>query len=143
MPMVTSPIVRLLRRVAEGHGIKQMTDLELLGRFSLEHDEEAFLALMRRHGSMVLDVCRNVLGNESDAEDAFQATSWSWPRRPERSANQSRSGVGSTEWPTGPPTRPGRIRPGDKSVKRACRARRPRGRPTSLGPRPNRSCTTN
>jgi len=72
--MVTSPIVRLLRRVAEGHGIKQLTDLELLGRFTLQHDEEAFLALMRRHGSMVFDVCRNVLGNESDAEDAFQAT---------------------------------------------------------------------
>jgi RNA polymerase sigma factor (sigma-70 family) len=72
--MATSAIVRLLRRVAEDGGIKQMTDLELLGRFSLEHDEEAFLGLMRRHGSMVLDVCRNVLGNESDAEDAFQVT---------------------------------------------------------------------
>src|SRR5262245_38640944 len=51
-----------------------MTDQELVGRFRAGGDETAFRALMRRHGSMVFDVCRNVLGNEADADDAFQAT---------------------------------------------------------------------
>ena len=34
----------------------------------------AFTALMERHGPMVLDVCRQMLGNPHEAQDAFQAT---------------------------------------------------------------------
>jgi RNA polymerase sigma factor (sigma-70 family) len=70
----TSPILHLIRRVVEAHGLKDLADQELLRRFLTDRDKEAFNALLRRHGSMVLDVCRNVLGNEQDAEDAFQAT---------------------------------------------------------------------
>jgi RNA polymerase sigma factor (sigma-70 family) len=72
--MATSPILQLIRRVVEDHRVKQLTDQELLSRFRTERDEAAFHGLLRRHGSMVFDVCRNVLGNEADAEDAFQAT---------------------------------------------------------------------
>jgi RNA polymerase sigma factor (sigma-70 family) len=70
----TSPILHLIRRVVEDRRLKDLPDQELLRCFLAGHDKAAFDALLRRHGSMVLDVCRNVLRNEQDAEDAFQAT---------------------------------------------------------------------
>src|SRR5262249_38074396 len=43
-------------------------------QFLATHDEAAFQAILRRHGPMVFRVCRRVLPQEQDAEDAFQAT---------------------------------------------------------------------
>ena len=74
MKPATSPILRLIRRSVDDPRVKQITDQELLGLFCTDRDEAAFHTLLCRHGSMVLDVCRSVLGVEADAEDAFQAT---------------------------------------------------------------------
>jgi RNA polymerase sigma factor (sigma-70 family) len=57
--------------VAGGSGV---TDAQLLDQYLTHHSQIAFESLLRRHGPMVLSVCRRVLENHHDAEDAFQAT---------------------------------------------------------------------
>ena len=49
-------------------------DQELVGAFVTYRSDAAFAALVKRHGPTVLNLCRRVLGNHQDAEDAFQAT---------------------------------------------------------------------
>jgi hypothetical protein len=49
------------------------TDRELLALFVRERDQTAFAELVRKHGSIVLGVCRRMTGHPQDAEDAFQA----------------------------------------------------------------------
>src|SRR5579859_3426181 len=65
-------VMRQLRRWLGGSA--ELPDQQLLERFVLGQDEEAFAELVNRHGPMVLGVCRRVLGNAMDADDAFQAT---------------------------------------------------------------------
>ncbi len=57
--------------------VGDQTDGRLVQRFLTAHDESRralFTALVERHGPMVLRVCRQVLGDSHDADDAFQAT---------------------------------------------------------------------
>ncbi len=54
-------------------GSAPVSDRDLLARFA-EGDQGAFAALFRRHGGMVLGVCRRALPTLQDAEDACQAT---------------------------------------------------------------------
>lgn len=66
-------VLSCLRRTLVGEG-EQRSDGQLLERFITLGEEVAFEALVRRHGAMVLGVCRRVLGNVHDGDDAFQAT---------------------------------------------------------------------
>ena len=70
----TSTGIAHLVRALRTQGGADQTDGQLLSQFLARRDEAAFVALVRRHGPMVLGVCRRVLGNAADAEDAFQAT---------------------------------------------------------------------
>jgi RNA polymerase sigma factor (sigma-70 family) len=67
-------VLRNLHAAAFAHGAGGVTDEHLLQRYVADRDEVAFEGLLRRHGPMVLGVCRRVLRNDADAEDAFQAT---------------------------------------------------------------------
>jgi RNA polymerase sigma factor (sigma-70 family) len=66
-------ILRQVRSILATHDTDHMTDCELLRRFAQQHDQAAFTSIVRRHGLMVLGVCRRVLPNPHDADDAFQA----------------------------------------------------------------------
>jgi RNA polymerase sigma factor (sigma-70 family) len=68
------PILRYLRSLGAKERLKDVPDGELLVRFTAEQDETAFGVIVRRHGGMVLQVCRSLLHNHADADDAFQAT---------------------------------------------------------------------
>jgi RNA polymerase sigma factor (sigma-70 family) len=63
-------VVDFIRRFA----IDGPSDRELLEQFTRRRDEDAFACLIRRHGPLVLGLCRRLLRREQDAEDVFQAT---------------------------------------------------------------------
>lgn len=67
-------VIQFLHAVVRKDASKWLSDGELLRRFIRQRDQNAFEALIQRHGPMVLGVCRRVLRQNQDAEDAFQAT---------------------------------------------------------------------
>jgi RNA polymerase sigma-70 factor (ECF subfamily) len=69
-----SSVLHYLQKVAGSPGAGELDDDQLLDRFIAARDDAAFAVLVRRHGPLVLGVCRRVLHHEADAEDAFQAT---------------------------------------------------------------------
>ena len=89
-------VLRHLRRAALLDRGDAPSDAHLLESFLRCHDEAAFEGLLRRHGPMVFGVCRRVLGNRADAEDAFQATFLVLVRK--AAAIRPRELVGSWLW---------------------------------------------
>jgi RNA polymerase sigma factor (sigma-70 family) len=74
--MTTGPMTAVmhhLRGTVRLCEARALSDGQLLEAFVARRDEVAFETLVRRHGPMVLGVCRRVLGNLQDAEDTFQA----------------------------------------------------------------------
>ena len=67
-------VAQFLRRAALRQENAGLTDGQLLARFIEQRDQAAITALVQRHGPMVWGVCRRILRNHHDAEDAFQAT---------------------------------------------------------------------
>ena len=68
-----TPILHQIRRLLGSAEAAVQSDGGLLERFTAHGDEAAFTLLVQRHGPLVHDVCRRVLGNDADADDAFQA----------------------------------------------------------------------
>jgi RNA polymerase sigma factor (sigma-70 family) len=67
-------VIRHLRTLSGDTPGGAATDQELLERFLHDRDPAAFTALVRRHGPLVWGVCRRLVQQPCDAEDAFQAT---------------------------------------------------------------------
>jgi RNA polymerase sigma factor (sigma-70 family) len=71
-----TPLHLFLRklRLRAGCSESPLSDAQLVERFAAARDEAAFELLVWRHGAMVFGLCRRLLRQEQDAEDAFQAT---------------------------------------------------------------------
>lgn len=67
-------VLRHIRELAAAEHTSQLADRLLLDRFLQQYDAAAFETLVRRHGPMVVSVCRRILGERDGVEDAFQAT---------------------------------------------------------------------
>jgi DNA-directed RNA polymerase specialized sigma24 family protein len=67
------PALRQIQQLFNDGTNAGLSDAELLERYTTRGDAAAFEALVLRHGPMVPAVCRRVLRDPNDAEDAFQA----------------------------------------------------------------------
>jgi RNA polymerase sigma factor (sigma-70 family) len=67
-------ITHYLKNIVAASRVAHAEDGQLLERFVAQQDETAFAALVQRYGGLVYGLCRRILHDEQDAEDAFQAS---------------------------------------------------------------------
>jgi RNA polymerase sigma factor (sigma-70 family) len=67
-------VLRQIDRLLRDGTLASLGDGQLLDRYLASGDETAFEILVDRHGPMVLGLCRRMLRDPRDIEDAFQAT---------------------------------------------------------------------
>src|SRR5258708_5324157 len=91
-------VCRQLERVFSSGGVTGLSEGQLLDRFVTRRDDVAFEALVARHGPMVMGVCRRLLRDPNDVDDAFQATFLVLVRKPRTRRRRDRHPLGS-----GPP----------------------------------------
>src|SRR5439155_20546364 len=72
--MSSGPAVAKWPRGACNSDLTSLKDDQLLARFFQEREDAAFAAIVERYGPLVYGVCRRILPDSNDAEDAFQAT---------------------------------------------------------------------
>ena len=97
---------RLIKHESVSHAA-EMADEDLLDQFLTGEPlegQEAFRVMVERHGPMVLGICRYVLNQDQDAEDAFQATFLILRGRRRRSGIAGSCPVGFTRSPTASPS---------------------------------------
>jgi hypothetical protein len=93
-------VLHHVRKLVVAHGTQDLTDSQLLHRFSAHQEEEAFAALVKRHGRLVWGICRRELGHEQDAENAFQATFVVLAHHAGSIRKRASNRPGSDGWPT-------------------------------------------
>jgi hypothetical protein len=83
--MRTRPVDVILRhrRELSGPNLDELSDRELLHRYAASRDEEAFTLVVRRHGPMVLALCRRL-----PDELLYRHRERTLPRLPERRPRQ-------------------------------------------------------
>jgi len=75
--MPTGPWNRVVQQIRRAVGLQSsdgVGDADLLRRFAVAGDQQAFADLVQRHAALVRSVCRRIVGDEHHADDAFQAT---------------------------------------------------------------------
>src|SRR5690348_8359321 len=74
MSKPSSTLIQYIYHMAGAYRDNVSSDAELLSRYAETQDEQAFGALMVRHGMMVWSICQRTLRNTQDVEEAYQTT---------------------------------------------------------------------
>ena len=98
----TTSHIRTLFQIGTIGGLSDRDLLEQFAAHAGEQAELAFATLVERHGPMVHRVCRSILQDANDVDDAFQASFLVLAHRTARFTFMTRFAPGSIKSPAGP-----------------------------------------